>query len=72
MKPSDLRDKTDDELARILAEKRDFLMKFRMQSATGVVDNVKGARETRRDIARINTILNERRRAAAPGAKRSS
>lgn len=36
-----------------------------MQSATGVVDNVRGAREARKDIARIKTIQTERERAQA-------
>jgi ribosomal protein L29 len=40
-----------------------------MQLATGVVDNVRGAREARRDIARMKTILRERELAAAKGAK---
>ena len=65
MKASECREKTDDELEGILRERMDDLMHFRLQMATGVVDNVKLARETRKDIARIKTVLNERRRASA-------
>lgn len=65
MKANELRDKTDAELKALIVEKTDDLMHFRLQMATGVVDNVRSSRNARRDIARIKTILNERARAAA-------
>jgi large subunit ribosomal protein L29 len=65
VKANELRDKTDAELKALIVEKTDDLMHFRMQMATGVVDNVKLSRNARKDIARIQTILNERARAAA-------
>ena len=68
MKVSELREKTDDELRRIAVERTDDLMHFRLQSASGVVDNVRLARTARRDIARIKTILGERARTNAEGA----
>jgi large subunit ribosomal protein L29 len=55
---------TTDELRQRLRERNDALAAFRLQSATGVVDNVRGARNARRDIARINTILRQRELAA--------
>jgi ribosomal protein L29 len=43
-----------------------------MQQATGVVDNVRAARNARQDVARIKTIMNERKRAAsATGSTKS-
>lgn len=60
MKARDLREMTDEELQVQLKQRRDSLMTFRMQTATGVVDNVRAARNARRDIARILTILRER------------
>ena len=69
MNPKELRDKTDEELNQILLEKRDDLMHFRLQMATGVVDNVRSARAAKRDIARIKTIQAERARTAAVGAR---
>jgi len=45
---------------KLLADKRDDIVHFRMQLATGVVENCRRAREARRDIARIKTILKER------------
>lgn len=65
MNASELREKTDTELQQLLVAKRDDLMHFRLQMATGVVDNVKLSRNARRDIARIHTIVNERARTAA-------
>lgn len=64
MKAKDLREMTTDELRQRLRERNDALAAFRLQSATGVVDNVRGARNARRDIARINTILRQRELAA--------
>jgi len=56
-----------DALLKMLADKRDDIMNFRLQLATGVVDNCRRAREARRDIARIKTILREREIFAAKG-----
>ena len=67
MNPKSLREKTDHELEVMERELTDDLMHFRIQSTTGVVDNVKKARDSRRDIARIKTIQRERRVQAAEG-----
>lgn len=60
---------TSDELDQRLHERMDSLMSFRLQQATGAVDNVRAARNARRDIARIKTILRQRELAASGGAK---
>lgn len=67
MKPDELRDKTADELNALVREKQESIMKFRLQLATGVVDNTRLARNERRDIARIKTILRQRELGAAKG-----
>jgi len=54
-------------LMRLLADKRDDIVNFRLQLATGVVENCRRAREARRDIARIKTILKERELVALKG-----
>ena len=70
MRASELREKTDLELVQILRERRDALMHFRMQTATGIVDNVRLARGARKDIARVLTIQNQRKSVAqTAGAK---
>lgn len=65
MKARDLRELTDDELNQRLRERTDDLMSFRLQMATGAVEDVRAARNARRDIARIKTVLGERKRARA-------
>ena len=69
MKASEYRDMTGDELRLRLRERRDDLVSFRLQMATGVVDNVRAARNARHDIARILTILREREVQAVKEAK---
>ena len=65
MKARELRELTGKELLDRLGDRKKDVISFRMQQATGVVDNVRAAREARRDIARIKTILNERASATA-------
>lgn len=64
MKASELREMTGEELLRLEREREKDLINFRMQLATGVVDNVRAARVARRDIARIKTIQRQRELAA--------
>ena len=65
MKANDLREKSDKELDEILVERTEDIMHFRLQTATGIVDNVRISREARKDIARIKTILKERKSRAS-------
>ena len=65
MRARELRELTGKELLDRLEDRKKDVISFRMQQATGVVDNVRAAREARRDIARIKTILNERASATA-------
>jgi large subunit ribosomal protein L29 len=69
VKATDLRELTDDELRQRMRERTDDLFSYRMQLATGTVENVRATRNARRDIARIKTLLRERELAAASGAK---
>jgi len=65
VKASDMRELSADELRGRLEERQKDLMNFRLQLATGVVENNRAARMARRDIARIHTIMRERELAAA-------
>jgi len=74
VKARELRELTEEELDQRLRERREALTTFRLQMATGVVDNVRAAREARRDIARIQTLLREQELAStkpAPAAGES-
>ncbi len=61
MKASELRQKTEKELQRLLTEKRDKLRELRFDLVSGKVKNVGEIRKIRRDIARILTIINEKK-----------
>ncbi len=60
MKARQLRDITDDELDRRLAEARQELFNLRFQSATGALENSARMRLAKREIARILTVQNQR------------
>jgi large subunit ribosomal protein L29 len=64
-KIQELRDKNEDELRGRERDLREQLFKLRFQRATGRVENPMKMREVRREIARIQTLLNQRRAASA-------
>ena len=65
MANSDLRAKTPDELKDQLLGLKKEQFNLRFQRANGQVENTGRIRVLRRDIARIQTVLTEQRRAAA-------
>ena len=69
MKPSDVRAKTDDELDAELDQLGKEVFNLRFQRANGQLENTARVRLVKKDIARIKTILGERRRQAAQGAR---
>jgi large subunit ribosomal protein L29 len=56
----ELRQLSDDDLAKKLAETREELFNLRFQDATGALDNTSRLTHTRREIARILTLQFER------------
>ena len=60
MRTRDLRELSDDELGRRLAETREELFNLRFQAATGGLENTARLGLTKRDIARIMTIQAQR------------
>ena len=60
MKARALRDLTDAELDRKMAETRQELFNLRFQSATGALENPARLKLAKREIARILTVRNER------------
>ncbi len=67
-KAADIRAKTDDELGTMLLDLRKEQFNLRFQRATGQQEGVARFSAIRRDIARIKTIVNEKRRASAAKA----
>ena len=64
-KSASLRDLGDEELVTRLADAKETLFNLRFQLATGQQDNTARVGDTKREIARLNTILREREIAAA-------
>jgi large subunit ribosomal protein L29 len=64
MKAEELRVLSPEELEEKLKEFREELFNLRFQLATGQLKNVKRIKEVKKDIARVFTILNEKKRSA--------
>jgi large subunit ribosomal protein L29 len=62
MKVADARVRTDDELTEQLDTLGRESFNLRFQRANGQLENTSRVRQVRRDIARIRTVLGERRR----------
>jgi large subunit ribosomal protein L29 len=60
MKAAELRKLTNEELQEKLVELKKKLMNLRFQNAIGSLGKTSEIRETKRDIARILTMLRER------------
>ena len=67
MRAKQLRDMTDDELERVLGERRQELFNLRFQSATGALENPARLKLAKREIARILTVRVEREMSPAGG-----
>jgi large subunit ribosomal protein L29 len=63
MKTRDVREMSDGELATRVTELTDELFHLRLKRATAQLPNPMKVRTTRRDLARVRTILAERAKA---------
>ena len=61
MKIFELRQKTGNELRRLLQGNRERLRSLRFDLASGKIKNVREIRKTKKDIAKTLTLLNEQR-----------
>ena len=66
MKASEIREFTLEENQRKLTDLKEELFNLRFQHETGQLENTTKLKETKRDIAKINTVLRE------PAADRNS
>ena len=64
MKANELRDLSDDELARHLENAREAHFNLRFQHASGALERTSELNARRREIARILTIAHEREQAS--------
>lgn len=65
MKASELRQKSLEELRALNTERRRELFDLRFRHYTGQLTDTAPMRKTRRDVARIETLIRERARAQA-------
>ena len=63
----ELRERSLDDLRRVLDEAGRELFNLRFQAASGQLANPRRVREVRKEIARIKTVLKERELAASVG-----
>lgn len=68
LKPSAMRDMSVDELNLRVGELREELFNLRFRNTLKQLDNPLRIREGRREMARLLTVLNEKRRAGVTGA----
>ena len=61
MNAKDIRERSDDELRKTLGDLEEQLFKLRFQKSTGQIENPIKIHEVRKDIARVLTVINERR-----------
>jgi large subunit ribosomal protein L29 len=61
MKASQLKDLNREELLQKEQELTEELFNLKFQHATGQLENVMRVKATKRDIARVKTVLNQRR-----------
>ena len=69
MKASELRTKTEDELKDSLVGLRKEAFNLRFQRASGQLENTARVRTIRREIARIKSVMTERRASGSAPAK---
>jgi len=69
MRAKEMRERGDDDLMRMLDDTRGELFRSRLNNATHQLDNTSSIRRNRREIARIKTVMNERRMSGAAEAK---
>ena len=62
MKANDVKQMTDDQLKDELLKLKKEQFNLRFQKASGQIDNTARVRQVRRDIARIKTVLNEKKK----------
>ncbi len=60
MKSNELRDKTSEELEAVLIDELKQQFNLRMQLSTGQLNESHKVKQTRRNIARIKTVLNQK------------
>jgi large subunit ribosomal protein L29 len=72
MKPAKVREMGPEELKTKERELQEQLFRLRVQKSIGQLDNAIKLRETRRDIARVKTVLREKQVQSTPKLAQSA
>jgi large subunit ribosomal protein L29 len=70
VRAKDMRERNDEELAKLLNDTKDNLFRLRLKNATHQLENTGDIKKNRREIARILTIMNERAGNSSAAVKR--
>ena len=65
MKPSEIREKTNEEIEKLIADTRAEIFSLRMKFQTNQLTNTSKIRQLRKDVARLETEKTARRNQAA-------
>ena len=68
MTPKEIRDLSPGEITTKLRETRESLLQLRLRKQTGQVEKTHEIRTLRKDIARLETIANQKKQAAPAAA----
>ena len=61
MRPTEIREKSSEELKTLLASLKEEQFNLKMQKSLGQLEDASRASVIRKDIARVNTILTEKK-----------
>lgn len=61
MKASELREMSNGDLEKLISDSKEELFNLRFQKSVGKLTNTSRAREVKKTVARVLTILNERK-----------
>lgn len=67
-KPSELREKSVEELTRLASEKSENLLNLKLRHAAGTLESSADLRAIRRDIARVKSVLAQKQSQTASKA----
>lgn len=66
MKMSEIRERNDEELSTLLRQLQEDLYRLRVQRATNQLENTSGLNNMRKELARVQTVLQARKLGVEP------
>jgi large subunit ribosomal protein L29 len=69
VKPSEIREKTSDELAKKVAELQEEIFRLKFRASTAQLKQTSNIKKARKDLARMKTVAREREIAESKGGK---